>query len=465
MFSRRSHARWAGPLTVALMAAGLGALGAPTASATKDATSVQDDFNGDGYADLAVGANHATVGGKSKAGYVAVTYGGPHGLSASNRSIISRATAGVPGSPTANQAFGTQLSRGDLDGDGYGDLVIASGTAGDLVIVWGGPRGLTGSTSVPDHWSTQTGDFDGDGHTDLALFEFGGGGGDEPGHTDVTVWKGPVSRAGLPAAVTRLDAGQLCCIEVSEKATGDVNGDGYDELLVSGYVGEGSYGTQLYVGSPNGLVYDDRVRAPGWGLAIAMGDVNGDGYDDIVVGVSDDSRIDIAYGAASGIVPREQWTSITQNTAGVPGTLEYEDAFGASLAVGDINGDGIDDIAVGAPGEALGTTHDAGVVDILRGSRSGVTGAGAQAITQNTAGVPGTAELGDGFGTTVRLLDINRNGYADLAAAATGEDGGNGAVWALRGRPTGIVPDAAFVFEGRTLGAPYAKAQFGYEIK
>jgi FG-GAP repeat len=414
MFSRRSHARWAGPLTVALMAAGLGALGAPTASATKDATSVQDDFNGDGYADLAVGANHATIGGKSKAGYVAVTYGGPHGLSASNRSIISRATAGVPGSPTANQAFGTQLSRGDLDGDGYGDLVIASGTAGDLVIVWGGPRGLTGGTSVPDHWSTQTGDFDGDGHTDLALFEFGGGGGDEPGHTDVTVWKGPVSRAGLPAAVTRLDAGQLCCIEVSEKATGDVNGDGYD---------------------------------------------------DIVVGVSDDSRIDITYGAASGIVPREQWTSITQNTAGVPGTLEYEDAFGASLAVGDINGDGIDDIAVGAPGEALGTTHDAGVVDILRGSRSGVTGVGAQAITQNTAGVPGTAELGDGFGTTVRLLDINRNGYADLAAAATGEDGGNGAVWALRGRPTGIVPDAAFVFEGRTLGAPYAKAQFGYEIK
>ncbi|WP_341846395.1 hypothetical protein [Streptomyces regalis] len=145
--------------------------------------------------------------------------------------------------------------------------------------------------------------------------------------------------------------------------------------------------------------------------------------------------------------------------------METHDAFGSAVAVGDITGDGIDDVAVGAPGEEFGHGDAAGVVDILRGSRTGLTGSGAQAFTQNTAGVPGTAELGDTFGSAVRLLDINGNGYADLAAGAMGEDNDNGAVWELRGRPTGIVTDAALVFGGRAVGAPYARAGFGAETE
>jgi hypothetical protein len=173
----------------------------------------------------------------------------------------------------------------------------------------------------------------------------------------------------------------------------------------------------------------------------------------------------VAYGSASGVGPRTTWKTFTEDTPGVPGANDPVFRFGGSLSAGDINGDGIDDLAVGVPGKELGYDDNAGGVDILYGTRSGLTGRGAQAFTQNTPGVPGTAELSDTFGSAVQLLDINGNGYADLAAAAPSEDGGNGAVWELRGRPTGIVTDAALVFGGRAIGAPYTKAGFGAEVK
>ncbi|MEU5534560.1 FG-GAP repeat protein [Streptomyces sp. NPDC020362] len=73
--------------------------------------------------------------------------------------------------------------------------------------------------------------------------------------------------------------------------------------------------------------------------------------------------------------------------------------------------------------------------------------------------------MNDGFGCTVALVDINRNGHAGLAASAPGEDTGNGAARVLRGRPTGLVTDAAPVFGGKAVGAPYTKAESGFALK
>jgi hypothetical protein len=75
LFRSRSHTRWALPLTLGLTALGL-AVPAASAAPPKSAP-VRDDFNGDGYADLAIGAPNGTVGGQSRAGYVTVLYGGP----------------------------------------------------------------------------------------------------------------------------------------------------------------------------------------------------------------------------------------------------------------------------------------------------------------------------------------------------------------------------------------------------
>ncbi|MEU6260812.1 FG-GAP-like repeat-containing protein [Streptomyces sp. NPDC047043] len=428
---------------------------------------VRFDFNGDGYGDLAVGAPGATVGGAARAGYVTVMYGGPHGLSVTRRAVMSRSTSGIPGSATTGEGFGTQLSRGDLDGDGYADLVIGnkSGTT-DAVILWGGPHGLTGAgaKSVPAT-NTQTGDFNGDGKLDLALFRTRPAVGDDPNGSTASVRNGPFTRAGGHGTEASLDADHLKYYDVRDGATGDVNGDGRDDLALSIYEGDGVYGTRYYAGSASGPTPGTAPDTiPNTDGGIAFGDLNGDGYDDIAVGAVYDSAVTVAYGSASGVGPRGTWKTYTEDTPGVPGTNDPVFRFGESLSAADITGDGIDDLAVGVPGKELGYDDNAGAVDILRGSRSGLTGKGAQSFTQNTSGIPGTAELSDSFGSAVELLDINGNGYADLAAAAVGEDGGNGAVWELRGRPTGIVTDAALLFGPKAIGAPYAKAAFGTEI-
>jgi hypothetical protein len=459
MSMSRSYRALSVPLVAGALA--LGGIPALTASAAAAApNSVQDDFNGDGYKDLAVGAPTATVGGQKEAGYVAVMYGGPHGLTKDHRTIISRATSGIPGSPAAGEDFGIQLSKGDLDGDGRTDLVIGqSSPVRDAVVVWGGKSGLSGGVSVPAA-VTQAGDFDGDGKQDLVLFRGGRSQVDDPFGTTATVWRGPLSRTGTPAATKAFGPKDFQFADVLDTAAGDVNGDGRDDLALNLYTGDGGFGSSFYLASASGDTFTSAEAPRGFG-GVTFGDVNGDGYDDLVRGDEDRSTITVAAGSASGLSAASTWKTYSQNTDGVPGGKESEDYFGAAVAAGDVNGDGYDDVAVGAPGEELGYDDGAGMVSVLYGSRGGLTGKGAQGFTQNTKGVPGAVEPSDNFGGAVSLLDINRNGYADLAAAAPHENSGDGAVWSLRGRPTGIVTDAAFTFGGRTIGAPYAKAWFG----
>src|SRR5689334_1454135 len=169
MSNSRAYKAWSVPLIAGVLA--LGGIPALAGSASAaESKAVQDDFNGDGYKDLAVGAPIATIGGKKGAGYVTVMYGGPHGLTKDSRTIISRSTSGIPGDPTAGENFGHQLSTGDLDGDGRTDLIIGTAASNrDAVVVWGSKEGLSGAVSVPAA-TTQAGDFDGDSWPDLVLF-------------------------------------------------------------------------------------------------------------------------------------------------------------------------------------------------------------------------------------------------------------------------------------------------------
>ena len=135
-----------------------------------------------------------------------------------------------------------------------------------------------------------------------------------------------------------------------------------------------------------------------------------------------------------------------QNTAGIPGTNESDDNFGAALSIADINGDHRAELAIGIPYESSGRASRAGDVLVLRGTAQGLTTTGAARYSQDTPGIPGSAENNDTFGSQVRLADFNRDGKADLAVSAPSEDHGSGAIWQLRGTGSGVSTSSVTVY-------------------
>jgi hypothetical protein len=147
-----------------------------------------------------------------------------------------------------------------------------------------------------------------------------------------------------------------------------------------------------------------------------------------------------------------------QNSAGIPGTAEMGDGFGYSLAIGDIDRDGYDDLAVGANGE----DGRAGRVTIIHGSPQGWRTSGNYLYDQNTPGIPWGAEQGDQFGSSVTMIDHNRDGHLDLTVGAQGEDDNAGAITTLRGSGRGFTTTGSRTFGLTTVGYAYpAKAKFG----
>ncbi|CAM5488608.1 VCBS repeat-containing protein OS=Streptomyces alboniger OX=132473 GN=CP975_04575 PE=4 SV=1 [Streptomyces alboniger] len=498
MSRARRTARLTMPLIAASLLVGGGlsalALGQGTARAATPAAAADaaDDFNGDGYADLVVGAPGGTVSAQAKAGYVVVTYGSEDGLDPADKKVISRSTSGVPGAATAKQAFGSTFTRGDLDGDGYADLVVGAdgkGASAGAVILWGSASGLTGGTRIADHgFAPQAGDFDGDGRTDLALFSGVSSHGDDPVGQKARLWKGPIARTGTPAkTLDFMDKSQwwsydsderpdpACaeqpdtCVEgplslkgpVVPKAVGDINGDGRADIAVNDYEGDGQWGNSVLYGSPTGFL---RESAPGARGALGVGDIDGDGYDDLVVGDSQyEDKTVVVHGSADGLTDRTQ--KFDQDLPGVPGAEEDGDRFGSAIAVGDVTGDGYADIALGVSGEDVKAVSDAGAVVLLHGSANGVTGAGARAFHQDTAGVPGVAEAGDQFGAAVALLDVTGDGRADLAASSVEENARAGALWSLRGTASGPTAFGSVAFGPKDVAAPNTAALFGSTLR
>jgi hypothetical protein len=171
--------------------------------------------------------------------------------------------------------------------------------------------------------------------------------------------------------------------------------------------------------------------ASGAGAAVqagtsALADFDGDGIDDLVVGVPgedigpsavDAGVVDIIYGSESGL-PDGGRQQLTQSL------FEAGDQFGAAVATGDFNGDIFTDLAVGIPGENIGATADAGVVEIFYGGGDGLPSNGDQQLRQGAGGMAGTAEAGDRFGAALSTGLVDDGDEADLAIGAPGEDVG-----------------------------------------
>ncbi|MGY4960073.1 FG-GAP repeat domain-containing protein [Streptomyces sp. 900105245] len=165
-------------------------------------------------------------------------------------------------------------------------------------------------------------------------------------------------------------------------------------------------------------------RPAGAVRSVASADFDADGYDDLVIGQ--------------------------------PYTAESGDAMGSSVSAGDFDGDGHPDVLTGLPGEDLTrggvNRSDAGAVLLLKGGGTGLTGSGAVAVSQDTAGVPGSSESGDRLGSSVSLTDLSGYGRADLVFGGAGEDGGDGVLMHLPSGSTGLGYPETTVFGRPALG-------------
>ena len=350
------------------------------------------DVNGDGYADVIIGAQEFGSGSPSmRTGKVYLFYGGPQGLSMTHD--WSSTGEDAPGSNYGHSV----ASAGDVDGDGYDDILVDAqawdeggiGAAGKVYLFRGGPAGLEATASWTSVGEPQqgasfgsalaAGDVDGDGYSDIVpgawsmdgqngkVFVFRGG---PAGPSAVADW--------TSTGEDRVSAGFGVAV-----ATADVNADGIADLIVGAHDGSGSPMPRtgkafLYLGSLGGLALTPSWTSTGdfqdmsrFGSELAgAGDVNGDGYEDVIVSAPPFDTINngagkayVFHGNASGLDPSPAWTSI--------GNDEINAAFGYSVAgVMDANGDGFSDVVVGA--WMLGTGGGAGKAFLYLGSPSGL---------------------------------------------------------------------------------------------
>jgi hypothetical protein len=414
------------------------------------------DFDGDGVFDLAVGVPGEDVGSESDAGAVHVVYGiGGNGLSTSGNQFWHQDSAGIGGGAEGDDRFGAALAVGDFDGDGFDDLAVgvpqedlgSGGTsAGAVNVIYGSESGLSavgdqvwyegyndlGGAPEAGDWFGQalsTGDFDNDGYDDLAISIPGEDLGDAVSAGRVVVLYG--TSAGLSGTDSQAWVQGLFGVPDSYEdydyfgeslVAGDFDGDGYDDLGI-GVPSEDTIerDTGMVVvlyGSSGGLTAGDAEswtvsvnpgRDDGYGWSLCSGDFDGDGFDDMAVGIpwrdyygtGNVGAVAILSGTVDGLDPTKGWN---QGSIGAVDSPETGDHFGMSLASGDFNGDGYDDLAVGVPDEDVEDVVDAGAVHLFRGSSTGLTSYQNKLWHQDVDGVEDSAETADHFGGAVAAI-------------------------------------------------------------
>ncbi|MCP3856746.1 MAG: hypothetical protein GY698_18725, partial [Actinomycetia bacterium] len=376
------------------------------------------DVDGDGIVDIAVGAHQDDDGGSNR-GAVYVLFLNADGTVKAEQKISST-TGGLTGPLDNTDRFGISVAGiGDVDGDGIADIAVgayadddgggnargavyvlflnADGTVKAEQKISSTTGGLTGPLDMDDYfgWSvTGVGDLDGDGIVDVAV----GATGDDDG--------------------------------------GSARGAVYVLFLNA----DGTVKAEQKISSTTGGLTGPLDNSDYFGTSVAsIGDVDGDGIVDVVVGAWSDDDGASAAGAvyvlflnADGTVKAEQ--KISSTSGGLTGPLDDMDRFGRSVAgVGDLDGDGIVDIAVGAATDDDGGSGR-GAAYVLFLNADGTVKA-EQKISSTTGGLTGPLDNSDYFGTSVAGIgDLDGDGVVDIAVGARYDDDGGadrGAVYIL----------------------------------
>ncbi|MER5763483.1 VCBS repeat-containing protein [Streptomyces sp. NPDC002082] len=384
------------------MSTSLGLIAAPSATAAGCTGGTESDFNGDGVRDIAIADPEATVAGKQRAGLVRVIYGGGKGMLE-----LSQETAAVPGSAETDDQWGFSLATYDADKDGCTDLVVGApfedvGTAidgGIVQVVYGSPTGLALGRAVTEYEQ-------GDGETLSGIAE----------NED---WVGYAITAGTSSAGTPF------------LAIG-IPGEDIDTTVNAGVF---SYVTGV-AATVVRVTQDDTTPAFGaieahdrFGAALASN------ANHLAVGSPGEALGTVPFAGAAGVYKHTLTNgrptlirAFGQDEADVTSTAEPSDGFGTSLAIVPYRPAGATSttesmLAVGAPGEDLATTVDAGAVQIFRVGATTVTET--QWLDQNGSEVRGTAEPGDFFGQRLAAANTSPNtvGTATTMRLAVGVPG------------------------------------------
>jgi hypothetical protein len=370
------------------------------------------DVNGDGYADVIVGAYWYDAG-ETDEGAAFLFLGSASGIPDGNPSTAHAQLE----SDQANAESGNSVAgAGDVNGDGYADVIVgarlydtAEGNEGAAFVYLGGASGIAAGLAIGDPATA---------HAQL-----------ESDQTDANLGR-------------------------SVAAAGDVNGDGFTDVIVgapnydAGQANEGA--AFVFLGSVAGIADGDSSSAHarlesnqvdakfGWSVAGA-GDVNGDGYADVIVGAPyydademDEGAAFVFLGSASGIADGDPSTAATQLESNQANAVLGDSVAGA----GDVNGDGYADVIVGAPYYDADET-DEGAAFVFLGSTSGIgngnpTSAHARFESDQADAALGSSVAGAG--------DVNGDGYADVIVGAPYYDSDE------------MDEGAAFVFLGSAAG-------------
>jgi hypothetical protein len=446
------------------------------------------DFNGDGVEDLTVGAPGDEPNGIYRTGGAQVVYGAPATGDRPRNRLLALKTPGIEQLwGMWPSGLGSQLAHGDFNRDGYADLVMSVPgfdeqdpdlqriNVGGLIVVYGGPDGLDPRGDVPaEAWSQDSagvagisedddhfgsalavGNFDGDRFPDLAIGAAGERTGPGLRHSgSVTVLYG--SRSGLTGRDQVIDQDTRGILDSSERndwaagalAAGDFDGDGVDDLAMGVY--SEAVAGRNNAGAVN-VIYGMRDRGltgrgdrfvnqrgdvvPGtpqsgdlFGAVLATGDLDGDGRDDLVIGapedrVADDTNRGTVTAILGGEFGLRLGSALLVTIDNTNALLDvYGARFGSSLAVGDVDADGYDEVAVGSARQDR--------VDVFAGSSAGLLTTPSQTIV--TSEIPRPATLledvgtpylvGDTFGAAVQFGEFDATRGADLVVASPRAD-------------------------------------------